>query len=360
MTTRGRVDPRRLAREIAFEQTVELPSGAFPIELEERVVGRVEEVQRRAPSLYRAVVSYPLAAVERELPQILNLLFGNVSMLSGIRIVGIDWPESLLRTFRGPGHGIEGLRRLAMADRRRPLLCAAIKPVGLSATDLARQCATLALAGVDIVKDDHGLANQQSAPFRERVVRCQEAVLAANRRSGRNCLYFPNLTCGLGELQSRIYLVNSLDIRGVVVSPLLVGLDTVRWIGETTDLVLFSHPALSGVFFQPGHGIAPEILYGQIFRLIGSDGVIFPNTGGRFPVDSQTCNAIQRELRRPLGHLAPAWPVPGGGIDAAKIGHWIDKYGPDTVFLLGSTLHARDDLLLAAEEVVRAVRRRAL
>jgi len=49
-------------------------------------------------------------------------------------------------------------------------------------------------AGVDLIKDDHSLADQTSAPFAERVERCQEAVVRANGETGGNALYFPNVT----------------------------------------------------------------------------------------------------------------------------------------------------------------------
>jgi len=45
-------------------------------------------------------------------------------------------------------------------------------------------------AGVDLIKDDHSLADQTSAPFAERVERCQEAVVRANDETGGNALYF--------------------------------------------------------------------------------------------------------------------------------------------------------------------------
>lgn len=35
---------------------------------------------------------------------------------------------------------------------------------------------TFARAGLDIIKDDHGIADQARAPFAERVVACQRAA----------------------------------------------------------------------------------------------------------------------------------------------------------------------------------------
>ena len=42
-----------------------------------------------------------------------------------------------------------------------------------------------AKGGIDIIKDDHGLANQRYAPYEERVRACAAAVKRANEETGR-------------------------------------------------------------------------------------------------------------------------------------------------------------------------------
>ena len=108
-------------------------------------------------------------------------------MQPGIRVLRLDLPPSLLQQFKGPRFGREGLRALlGVADR--PLLGTALKPMGLPAADLADLAYQLALGGVDIIKEDHGLTDQPFAPFAERVPRCAEAVARANRQTGYRCL----------------------------------------------------------------------------------------------------------------------------------------------------------------------------
>lgn len=95
----------------------------------------------------------------------------------------------------------------------------------------------------------------------------------------------------------------------------------------------------AGAFFHADHGIGAEVLLGEIFRVVGADGVIYPNVGGRFAFSEATCAAINANLRKPLGRLPPSFPVPGGGIDVARLPHWIDRYGTETIFLIGSSLY---------------------
>src|SRR5204862_3488018 len=145
--------------------------------------------------------------------------------------------------------------------------------------------------------------------------------------------------------------------RGVLVNALPAGLGAVGEIAATTGLAILSHPALAGAYFQPDHGFAPEVLLGDLFRIAGSDAVIYPNVGGRFTFSETTCAAINARLRGPLGPVSPSFPVPAGGINAAHVPHWIERYGADTIFLIGGSLYAQPDPIAAAGQLVAAVKR---
>lgn len=344
------------ARDIAFEQTVELPAASVPRDLAERVAGRVESVASLGRGRSRAVISFDPAAVCGDMPQLLNLLFGNISLKPGILIADIEWPPDLLAALGGPRFGIRGVRRLT-GTRDRPLLSVALKPLGLSPEGLASIAHAFALAGIDIIKDDHSLADQASAPFRERVERCQAAVARANRETGGSALYFPNVTSTPLEMAERSELARRAGCRGVIVNALPAGLGAMSELAAAGGrLAIMSHPSLAGAFFHSDRGIAPEVLLGDLFRLAGSDAVIYPNVGGRFTFSEPVCTAINARLRRPLGPVAPAFPVPAGGIDASRVPQWIERYGPDTIFLVGGTLYAQPDPAAAARRLVAAVR----
>ena len=346
---------RAKARDIAFEQTVELSERVVSSEVASGITGRVEAVEPLARGRSRVVISFDPAAVCGDVPQLLNLLFGNISLKAGILITGIEWPDSLLATLGGPRLGIDGIRGLAGAHDR-PLVCTALKPLGLSAADLAELAYQFARAGVDVIKDDHNLVDQVSAPFRERVERCQAAVARANRETGGNALYFPNVTSAAADPLERATWARRTGCRGVVVNALPAGLGALHAIAAA-GLAVMSHPSLAGAFFHRDHGIAPPVLLGDLFRVAGSDAVIYPNADGRFTFSEATCVAINARLREPLGPVAPALPVPAGGIDAARVPHWIERYGPDTMFLIGGSLYAQPDLGAAAGRLVEAVRR---
>ena len=173
----GSGDALKLARAIAREQTVEVPPGVGGEALEARMLGRLESVEpatgmgwdqprsapnRHATPHFHAGIAYPLASTGTELTQILNVVYGNVALMNGVRVVDLTLPDEILFALPGPRLGIGGIRALTGATGR-PLVGGAIKPFGLSPTELARLAATFARARVDVIKDDHGPNDQPTA-----------------------------------------------------------------------------------------------------------------------------------------------------------------------------------------------------
>src|SRR2546422_10033180 len=150
-------------------------------------------------------------------------------------------------------------------------------------------------------------------------------------------------TCALpiSAALERAAFAGRAGCRGAVVNALPAGLDAVRALGESTGLAIMAHPSLAGAFFQVDHGIVPEVLLGDLFRVAGSDAVIYPNVGGRFTFSEATCAAINARLRGPLGSVPPAFPVPAGGVDGARGPHWVDRVGAGALFLVGGTRRQR-------------------
>ena len=332
------------ARDIALEQTVEVPPDCVPDGIAQAgVVGRIESVSGSGTE-FEVVISYRADLTGFSVPQFLNVLFGNISIKRGIKIVGLDLTDSLMRALGGPGFGIDGVRRLTGVFGR-PLTCTALKPVGLPVRELAAMAGAYARGGLDLVKEDHGMADLAWHPFRERVARCQEAVLEANARTGRNSLFLPMISGGFDEIEAQVAHAKDLGIRGMLAAPFLVGPDAVRTLARRYGMIVMAHPALTGTHFHdPRHGMTPAVLLGTLFRLFGADVSIFPNSGGRFSFTRAECLDLADALRRPLGALKPAFPAPAGGMRLDSIAAMAEAFGPDTVLLIGGALmqHSRD------------------
>ncbi|MDH5263578.1 MAG: RuBisCO large subunit C-terminal-like domain-containing protein, partial [Betaproteobacteria bacterium] len=174
----GEIEAR--ARALAAEQSVEMPVEAIhdPRVLDE-VVATVESV-RPAGSAFDVTLGLAAETTGNEASQLVNMLFGNSSLHPEVELLDVAFPPGYASAFPGPAFGIAGLRERAGVPSRA-LTCTALKPQGSTVEHLARLAGTFARAGVDVIKDDHGLANQAFSPFSARVPAVQRAIDAANR-----------------------------------------------------------------------------------------------------------------------------------------------------------------------------------
>ena len=329
------------AKDIALEQTLELPESSISDRsLRDAVMGQILNIRlaEEDPPRFDATIAYHFETTGYKIPQFLNVLFGNSSMKNNLKIVKLGLPDEFLKHFSGPRYGIEGLRK-KMGIYDRPLACTALKPMGAPIKDLAKMAAGFVRGGGDILKDDHGLADQSYHPFKERVLRCQEAVSQANVKSGNNAIYCPMISGRFDEIEKQVQFAIENDVQGVLIAPMLVGFDTMRYLAEQYNVVIIGHPALSGVFYSNAdHGITPAVLLGSIYRLLGADISIFVNYGGRFPWTKADCLDLSEALRGPLGKLKPCFPSPAGGMSVDKVEEMLQTYGKDTVFLISGAL----------------------
>jgi len=346
-------DIKETARKIAFEQTVELPGEVIKdTKILEGIVGRVIDIRPDDIRLRRTgrngerfivKIAFPAVVSNYEVPQFLNLLFGNISFKPGIRVIDVDFPAKFLSAFKGPKFGIDGIRRiLDVFDR--PLVSTALKPMGSSAEELADMCYRFALGGIDIIKDDHGIVDFPFCRFEERVARCVQAINMAEEKTGKRTLYFPNITDRFDRIIKNAELAVNAGAGGLLVSPFLTGLDCVRHITESEGInrPVMSHPSVTGIFFTDADsGIAPEIILGTIFRLIGIDSSVYPNYGGRFSFTKDTCSSIARSLTCSLDHIRSSYPTPAGGMEIEDIPEIVQFYGNDIILLIGGSLYSR-------------------
>lgn len=331
-----------LARHICYEQTVEFPEDLIGEgETKNSLVGRIESLTETGENISHARISYAVEVTGMEFTQMLNTLFGNISILPGIRVLDISLPVIMTDMFKGPRFGIEGMREL-LHLKRRPLVCSALKPLGLSAAELAEQAYQFAAGGLDIIKDDHGITNQIFSPFQERIQRCCDAVQEANSRYGTTTLYFANISGPAERIFEWAHAAAEAGAGGLLVAPGLVGWDVMKTIAEDDSLALpvMAHPAFSGTYVQSNvSGLSHEVLYGLIMRLAGADMSIFPNYGGRFSFSEEECRNIISGCTKPFSGIKSIFPSPGGGMTTERLPEMVNFYGSDFVMLIGGGLH---------------------
>jgi ribulose-bisphosphate carboxylase large chain len=345
---------------LAVEQSVEMPLDAVrDARVRREVVARVVGIEPAGAERFRVQLDLARSTIGGDLTQLLNMAFGNCSLQGDVQLVDLDLPPEVLAEFpalRGPRHGVDGLRRLVGATDGRAMTATALKPQGLPPAALAELAASFARAGLDLVKDDHGLADQAAAPFARRVAACQRAVCEANRQSGGSTRYAPSLVGGPRQVARHARLARDEGVEVVLVAPMLVGLGAFAELVEDglDGLAVLAHPAFGGV-----QRVAAPLLMGKLFRLAGADAVIFTNHGGRFAVDETDCAALADNARRPWGDARPALPVPAGGMTPGRAAELVRFYGTDVALLVGGALLQAgegEELEAAARRFVAATR----
>ncbi|MEZ5729524.1 MAG: RuBisCO large subunit C-terminal-like domain-containing protein [Burkholderiaceae bacterium] len=336
-------EARRRAAALAVEQSIEMPpdavSDAF---VRTEVMGRVESVEPDPtdPELSIARIALATDTVGDEPGQLMNMLFGNCSLQPDVMLIDAELPASLVGALPGPGYGIAGLRK-AVGAGRRALSCTALKPQGLGPDALAALAYTFARSGIDVIKDDHGIADQPYAPFDARVPAVQRAVARANRERGGHTVYAPTISGGPARIVRQLDLVHAEGVGAVLACPMLIGIPVfAELVRARANVPVIAHPAFAGA-----GRIAAPLLLGRLFRLFGADATIFPNHGGRFSYDRATCDAIARYAREPLEGHPPALPVPAGGMSVDRVDELLDQYGLDTMLLIGGILLAAGDAM---------------
>ncbi len=338
-------DCRAAAHEICVEQTVEFPESVLPAgDIPGQVVGRIEAFFATGENTYQAEISYAAEIARCEFTQLLNVIFGNFSIKPGVRVFDIRLSPSLLAQRKGPRFGIPGIRAL-LQERDKPILATALKPLGLSSKNFANVIRVMAENGIQIIKDDHGLADQEFSPFRERVRLCGEAIRQAYEKTGLRTLYVPNISAPFDQLRDRALYAKEQGAGALMIAPGLVGLDALRAIVEDDEIALpvFSHPSFSGSYVVNRQGFTCRSYYGQLLRLAGADAVIYPNYGGRFSFSVEECVSIAETCRAPMGHMKPTFVCPAGGMKLDRVDDMLHNYGNDVLLLIGGGLFTCGD-----------------
>ncbi len=352
----NRAEALARAEGIALEQTVEIPRAVVPAGyVAEEIVGRIEEIGQLAEGVFQARISYSPDSAGTEMTQFLNVVFGNSSIQQGIRVTGIEPGATMEARLPGPRFGIGGIR--ARADRPRGgLIAPVLKPMGQPVAAFAALAADCVRGGADIVKEDHGLAGQPTAPFRARVEAVAAAVAKTNAEEGRSALYFPNLSGPAEEIEANLRFARDAGAGGILVMPGLFGFGMVQRIARdaSLDLPVMTHPAFLGPYvLAPDTGIDHGVLFGTIQRIAGADISVFPNVGGRFGFSAQECAQIAAACRG-TGPGRAMLPSPGGGMSVERAADMVRMYGQDVVYLLGGSLLADPPNIAAAVAAMRA------
>ena len=290
-----------------------------------------------ASHIYHITIGYPPANTEGDIPSLLTMIFGKISMDGKIRLESIAFPSSYTKG-KGPRFGIEGLRK-KLKEPKRPLSMAIFKPcVGLSPNELSEMFYELACGGLSFVKDDEILPNLSICPTEKRLAACLKAGLRAKKETGHHTLYAVNLTGRPSELLPRAKRLAQQGAECFLLNVLSYGFGVLEEL-RSVGVPIMAHPALAGAWCGSSNtGFSYAVLLGTLMRLGGADLVLFPSSYGTVTLSSADTDAIRDELTSRLP-MKRSFPVPSAGIHPGLVPRIVKDYGNDVVINAGGGVH---------------------
>jgi len=303
-------------------------------------------------------VAYPVELFEGgNMPNILSSVAGNVfglKALRNLRLNDVEFPVELLRSFKGPRFGVEGVREL-LRVRERPLVGTIIKPkLGLKTADHARVAYEAWAGGCDVVKDDENLSSQRFNPFEERVVETLESRDKAEAETGERKVYMVNVTAETETMLKRAEYVLAHGGEYVMVDILTCGFSALQTLRDQGfKLVVHAHRAGHAAFTKNlRHGISMRVI-AKVARIIGVDQLHVGTVVGKMSETKQEVLENIEACKMPMGGLKPVLPVASGGLHPGLVPALMETFGKDFVIQAGGGIHGHTDGTFAGATAMR-------
>lgn len=353
-------NPLKKAEEIALGLTVgswtDLPE-LEQIQLQKHK-GKVVSVEEVSDTVGEALikVAYPQLNFSADLPAILTTVFGKLSLDGKVKLIDLEFPESLKKSFPGPRFGVEGIReKLNVFDR--PLLMSIFKGViGRDIDYLANQLSAQALGGVDIVKDDEILFENHLTPLEKRIQVGKKVLNNSFELTGHRTLYAVNLTGRSSQLREKARNAAELGADLLLFNVFAYGLDILQELREDEEigLPIMAHPAVSGSFLSSeNYGFSHSLILGKLLRYAGADLSLFPSPYGSVALEKEKTLSIKDELLKDDEFYKKSFPVPSAGIHPGLVPLLINDFGIESVINAGGGVHGHPGGAIAGGKAFR-------
>lgn len=282
-----------------------------------------------------ARVAFPVEDFSIEVggvPQILSVIAGNLFGLESIdkvRLEDVFFPDSIMRKYRGPRFGADGLRRL-LGRPDKPLVGTIVKPkIGLPPKETAEYVYEAGAGGLTNSKDDETLVDQAFCPMEDRTVAVAEA-LDRLESEGHRMLHAINVsTCGdrIVEVAEK---AQEWGARQLMVDVITCGFGAVQALAEDPSIKvpIHVHRTMHGAITRdPLHGIS-MLPITKLVRMCGGDALHIGTLGvGKMSGDPGADTANLKACLDGTGGYRTVMPVCSGGVYPGMIGRMVEISG---------------------------------
>lgn len=301
-------------------------------------------------------IAYPEELFEKDnVPNILSSIAGNIlgmKAVKTIRLEDVAFPMSILKSFKGPKYGIEGIRKI-MKVKNRPLVGTIIKPkLGLNTEHHSQSAYESWRGGCDFVKDDENLASQKFNMFEERLTKTLEMADRAESETGEKKAYLINVTAETKEMMKRAQLVEQQGGKYVMIDILTAGWAAVQTLREANfKMAIHAHRAMHAAFTRnEDQGISMMVI-ADFARIIGVDTLHIGTGIGKLEGDIKDIEEIEEEIekknvRQAKNRLEQRWwnikpvlAVSSGGLHPGFVPYLIKHLGKNLIIQAGGGIH---------------------
>ncbi|HRI88150.1 MAG TPA: RuBisCO large subunit C-terminal-like domain-containing protein [Candidatus Hydrogenedentes bacterium] len=289
------------------------------------------------------------------------------------RLVALQIPKHIVRTFPGPAYGPKGIRKSTGFAPDQPAFGTILKPTaGITPEEVeflveeAAQCPLFLF-----VKEDEDLyPNLDYSPVAERARRAMDAIRRVqDKRGALGIIFAPHITGAPHEILDTVHAVLEHGVRGVMFSETFAT-GAVRMVREATKH-LPNPPAIYG--HNAGIGTRTRAIWREVIDLLARlDGIDFRQTaplkeGMPFlrPYGDEW-RASEAMLTSPIDGINQTMIVRAGGLDQGNIGlNLVDVEArgieENILFLAGSAINSIKDAAgkanprMGAEAMLQAI-----
>jgi len=347
----NRMSMEKAANTVALESSVGTWTKVSGQEYVEKLKAKVFSIKKN-----RIKIAYPEGLFEKDnVPNMLSSIAGNIlgmKAVKTIRLEDVAFPKTILKSFKGPRYGIEGIRKM-MKVRNRPLLGTIIKPkLGLNTEHHAESAYESWKGGCDFVKDDENLASQKFNVFEERLARTLEMADRAEQETGERKAYLVNVTAETKEMVKRAQLVEQQGGKYIMIDILTSGWAALQTLREANfKMAIHAHRAMHAAFTRnPNQGISMLVI-ADFARLIGVDSLHIGTGVGKLEGDIKEIEELEEEiekkkiketkhrLEQSWWNIKPVLAVSSGGLHPGHVPFLIKHLGKNLVIQAGGGIH---------------------
>ncbi len=283
-------------------------------------------------------IAYPVADFSLDIggvPQILSVIAGNLFGLDAIKAVRLEdcvFPRSMVKEFKGPRFGIEGMRS-ALNRPVKPLVGTIVKPkIGLTPKGYGDYIYESGMGGLTNGKDDETLVNQEFCPLEERVVAIAEAIDRVRSETGHRIMHAINVSTRGDKILEVAERAQKLGASEIMVDVLTAGFAAVQVIAEDPSIKvpIHVHRTMHAAFTRSKeHGIAWSVL-AKLTRMCGGDAIHIGTFGvGKMQGVSLEDQKSQMACVEPLYGMKPSLSVCSGGVHPGLVSKLVQIAGKD-------------------------------